>query len=87
MYASPQHCTDVLSVQLCIALCRRRLQLFQSKFIAVISPNASRFESMQWTLLNSGVSLVGCELVLRRRSAALLHHIRSLPKPCCRLGL
>lgn len=37
------------------------VQLFQSQFIAVISPGASRFVSMQWTLLNSGVSLCGCE--------------------------
>ncbi|EFN51657.1 hypothetical protein CHLNCDRAFT_59145 [Chlorella variabilis] len=34
-------------------------KLFQSQFIAVISPGASRFVSMQWTLLNSGVSLCG----------------------------
>ncbi|PSC68539.1 proton phosphate symporter [Micractinium conductrix] len=34
-------------------------KLFQSKFIAIISPGASRYVQMQWTLLNSGVALTG----------------------------
>ena len=34
-------------------------KLFQSTFIAVISPGATLFEKFQWTLLNSGVSLCG----------------------------
>ena len=36
-------------------------KLFQSTFIAVISPGASYYVRMQWTLLNSGVALCGCE--------------------------
>lgn len=34
-------------------------KLFQSQFIAVISPGASRYVQMQWTLLNSGIALLG----------------------------
>ncbi|KAL4458363.1 hypothetical protein ABPG75_013228 [Micractinium tetrahymenae] len=34
-------------------------KLFQSQFIAVISPGASRFVQVQWTLLNSGIALLG----------------------------
>jgi MFS family permease len=34
-------------------------KLFQSTFISVLSPGASTFERLQWTLLNSAVSLVG----------------------------
>lgn len=37
-------------------------KLFQSTFIAVISgPNTPLFKQFQWTLLNSTVSLAGCE--------------------------
>ena len=34
-------------------------KLFQSTFIAVISPGASLYKRYQWTLLNAAVSLVG----------------------------
>ncbi|KAL4429622.1 hypothetical protein ABPG77_008671 [Micractinium sp. CCAP 211/92] len=34
-------------------------KLFQSQFINVISPGASRYVQMQWTLLNSGIALLG----------------------------
>lgn len=34
-------------------------KLFQSKFIAIISPGASNYERMKWTLLNSSISLLG----------------------------
>ena len=44
-----------------LASCPPADKLFQSKFIAVISPGASQFVKMQWTLLNSGIALLGCE--------------------------
>ena len=40
-------------------------KLFQSKFIAIISPGASQYVRMKWTLLNSSVALLGCECMLR----------------------
>jgi hypothetical protein len=34
-------------------------KLFQSTFIALLYPKATEFERMQWTVLNSAVSLMG----------------------------
>ena len=33
--------------------------MFQSSFIAILSPNATILVNLLWTLLNSGIALIG----------------------------
>ncbi len=44
-------------------------KVFQSEFIAILSPGASIFTTLLWTLLNSGCALVGYWL-----TAAVVDH-------------
>lgn len=42
-----------------ISHCCAGNKLFQSRFITLLVPEATVFEAMQWTLLNSAIALVG----------------------------
>lgn len=60
-------------------------KLYQSAFIAIIAgPDATLFTRFQFTLLNSGVALVGCEYSFKLVCTGACVHATSCAATCMR---